>query len=79
MTSEDKSGLLSRRAMTIAAESLGAFRVLMVHGARQSGKTTLARQLGQELGATHVSLDNEDDRAVAAADGRTFLEALGSR
>jgi hypothetical protein len=31
--------------------------------------------LGQELGAAYVSLDNDDERDVAAADSRTFLSA----
>lgn len=71
-------GLLPRRATAVAAESLGAFRVVMIHGARQAGKTTLARALAERIGAGYVSLDSEVDRAFAAADGRTFLDALGT-
>lgn len=70
--------LLPRRTAAIAAESLGAFRALMIHGPRQAGKTTLAQSLGSSVGARYVSLDSDDDRATAAADGRTFLEAWGT-
>ncbi len=64
--------------MAVAEESLGVFRVLMIHGPRQAGKTTLARALGRRVDAGYVSLDSDEDRAFAAADGRTFLEALGT-
>ena len=77
MTSNDMPRMLPRKARAVAAESLSVFRVVLVHGPRQAGKTTLAQALGRELGAGYVSLDDQDDRAFAAADGRTFLEALG--
>lgn len=77
MSCIDPGELIPRRAMAIAAESLLEFRVLVIHGARQVGKTTLARALGEAIDARYVSLDSADDRAFAAADGRTFLDALG--
>lgn len=39
--------LIPRRATGIAAGALQDFRVLVVHGARQVGKTTLVRELGR--------------------------------
>ncbi|MGQ0846826.1 MAG: ATP-binding protein [Sporichthyaceae bacterium] len=70
-------GLVARRAAAVAAEALGDSRVLVLHGARQVGKTTLARELGASIGAGYVSMDSADDRAFAAQDARSFLEALG--
>lgn len=70
--------LIPRRAMAVAAESLQDFRGLVIHGARQVGKTTIARALGQQIGARYVSLDGADDRLAAAADARTFLEVYGT-
>ncbi len=40
-------------------EALDAFRVVVLHGARQSGKTTLAKQVAAERGGTYTTLDDE--------------------
>lgn len=64
--------------MAIAAESLGDFRALVIHGARQVGKTTMAQALALHVNAHYVSLDNEDQRRAAAADVHGFLDALGT-
>jgi hypothetical protein len=47
-----------RRAVALVTESLSAFRVVVMHGARQVGKTTLARALAAEIGATYATLDD---------------------
>lgn len=65
--------LIERRALSIARESLGAFRVLVIHGARQVGKTTSALALGAEYGAEFVTLDDGDERQAANDDPRGFL------
>ncbi|MFN2497293.1 MAG: ATP-binding protein [Pseudonocardiaceae bacterium] len=69
------SGYVPRRAAEILSESLSAFRVVIVHGARQVGKTTVARALAQQLGATYLTLDDTDVLSVARADPPTFLSA----
>ena len=48
-------------------------RVILIHGARQSGKTTLARMIAQERGGTYVSMDDEVLRASILEDPITFL------
>lgn len=58
--------------------SLEAFRVVVLHGARQTGKTTSARLVAERRGAGYVSLDRADDLAAAAYDPPTFLESLGT-
>ena len=78
MTGLLSSGYLPRKAAEILPESLSAFRVVIVHGARQVGKTTVARDFAQQLGATYLTLDDADVLSVAQADPPTFLSASGS-
>ena len=54
-------------------EALEWSRVVMLHGARQCGKTTLARMIAERRGGTYVSLDDEAQRRIALADPLTFL------
>ena len=51
--------------------------MIMLHGARQCGKTTLARMIAERRGGTYVSLDDEAELRIAQADPITFL--LGRR
>lgn len=57
-------------------ESLNAFRVVLLHGARQSGKTTLARLVAAERGGSYASLDDRATLEAALADPLTFLAGL---
>ena len=41
------------------AEALTGFRVVVLHGARQSGKTTLAQRVVAERGGTYITLEDE--------------------
>ena len=52
---------------------LDAFRVVVLHGARQCGKTTLARAVAAERGGTYTTLDDPAVLAAALDDPRTFL------
>ncbi len=54
-------------------EALDTFRVVVLHGARQSGKTTLAKQVAAERGGTYTTLDDEQTRLAALEDPLTFL------
>ena len=45
----------------------------MLHGARQSGKTTLAKQVAAGRGGTYTTLDDEQTLLAALEDPRTFL------
>ncbi|MYE68166.1 MAG: AAA family ATPase, partial [Acidimicrobiia bacterium] len=45
--------------------SLDAARVVVLHGARQSGKTTLARQIARKRGGSYVTLDDDASRHAA--------------
>ncbi len=52
---------------------LDAFRVVVLHGARQCGKTTLARAVAAARGGTYTTLDDPAVLAAALDDPRTFL------
>ena len=49
----------------------------MLHGARQSGKTTLARQIARKRGGSYVTLDDDASRHAALEDPMAYLSALG--
>ena len=49
-------------------EALDTFRVVVLHGARQSGKTTLAKQVAAERDGTYTTLDDEQTRLAALED-----------
>lgn len=55
------------------SEALDSFRVVVLHGARQSGKTTLAKQVAADRGGTYTTLDDEQTLLAALEDPRTFL------
>ena len=57
-------------------DSLEASRVVVLHGARQSGKTTLARQVAQRRGGSYVTLDDDASRLAALDDPLEYLSGL---
>jgi predicted AAA+ superfamily ATPase len=68
--------LIGRHLESRVHEALDAFRVVVVHGARQCGKTTLARQVIEQRGGSYVSLDDDVQREAAHNDPMTFLTGL---
>jgi predicted AAA+ superfamily ATPase len=67
------SAYLPRRAAQRVIEALGDTRVVLVNGARQSGKSTLVRRIGRETGAAWYALDDGVTRAHAAHDPDGFV------
>ncbi|MFG1707456.1 ATP-binding protein [Nonomuraea sp. M3C6] len=65
--------LVARRIADHAVEFLEAFRVVIINGPRQSGKTTLLRQLEACRGGTYLTLDDGTLRAAAHADPEVFV------
>jgi predicted AAA+ superfamily ATPase len=66
---EAVSGLFSRRAERMAAEALADTRVVVVNGARQVGKSTLAELIvAGSTGARELYLDDQAVRSAAEAD-----------
>jgi len=62
-----------RRAADAVLDALADTRVVLVNGARQSGKSTLVRRIGRESGADWYSLDDADTKRFAADDPRSFV------
>ncbi len=68
--------LVGRHMRPRLADALGSARVVILHGARQCGKTTLARAVAAERGGTYITLDDQQMLDAARADPRTFLRAF---
>jgi predicted AAA+ superfamily ATPase len=76
MESGDGEERLVKRHLTeTVLNYLNDFRVVVINGPRQSGKTTLLRELHGHLGGTFTSLDRSGDLAAAREDPIGFVEA----
>jgi hypothetical protein len=60
-------------------EALGDTPAVLIHGPRQSGKTTLARAVGEPRGYRYVSFDDEAMRAAAKTDPVGFVNGLPAK
>jgi len=60
-------------------EALADSPVVLIHGPRQSGKTTLARHHGEERGYRYYSFDDEAVRSAADDDPAGFVAGLPDR
>ena len=69
--------LIDRRIAEVAVESLENFRGVVIQGARQVGKSTLANLLAARVGASTTTLDRAEDLSLALSDPRLFLDSLG--
>ncbi len=74
MTTRDTTlyNMLKRWVADQVKEALDGFRVGVVNGPRQSGKTTLVRQVAEELGGSYFSLDDPAVLSVAREDPARF-------
>jgi len=68
-----------RFAQPRLVQALSDSPVVLIHGARQSGKTTLAQLVGKKLGFTYFSFDDDVTRAAADADPVGFVGDLPAR
>lgn len=71
----DLPRLLDRRIATVASEYLQSFRVVVVHGPRQAGKTTLMRMLAARHGGELRNLDDDAMAGAARQDPVGFVQA----
>jgi uncharacterized protein len=63
---------LVRTCSTVTEEYLSTFRVVILNGPRQAGKTTLLRHMQREHGGTLLNLDNEQLLQAAVSDPLAF-------
>ena len=71
--------LYPRYAESLLAQALADSPVVLVHGPRQSGKTTLVRQLGEPRGYDYVSFDDPVALGAATDDPVGFVASLPAR
>ena len=60
-------------------EALADTPVVLIHGQRQCGKTTLALQVGGKAGYTYISFDDDVRSASAEADPVGFVAELADK
>jgi len=68
-----------RFASATLEDALADTPVVLVHGPRQCGKTTLARMVGKRLGHTYVTFDDDTQLAAAASDPAGFVANLPAK
>jgi len=68
-----------RCAEPALAEALADSPVVLIHGPRQCGKSTLAKMLGKKQGYTYTSFDDEVVRAAAESDPVGFVDGFSER
>jgi len=74
-----ETALYPRYAEPRLIEGLADSPVVLIHGPRQCGKTTLAQLVGKRLRYTYVSLDDDVARGAAEADPAGFTADLPER
>ncbi|MGE8498562.1 MAG: ATP-binding protein [Pseudomonas sp.] len=57
-------------------EALQDTPVILIHGSRQSGKTTLAQAIGRDEGHHYISFDDDNQLQAAKADPVGFIKRL---
>ena len=67
---------IARLAEAQVRAGLDFMRIVALVGPRQSGKTTLARQIAQDRGMNFVSLDDDQTRSIANDDPGGFIQGL---
>ena len=70
--------MIARRVEKIVRDALAFQAAVAVIGPRQVGKTTLAREIGDELNAVYVDLEDRADREKLE-EPRMFLERFEDR
>jgi uncharacterized protein len=71
--------LTPRFAQSVLSEALDDSPVVLLHGPRQCGKSTLARVLGEQRGYEYITFDDDVIRAAAHSDPIGFVESLADR
>ena len=65
--------MIKRKIEKKLETALQNFRIVMLNGARQSGKTTLVKLLAKEQNMDYITLDDPDKLNLAKTDPKNFL------
>lgn len=68
-----------RLATPLLRQALAESPVVLIHGPRQCGKTTLAQTVGEELGYSYFSFDDAVTMSAAKSDPVGFVDDLPER
>ena len=74
-----KTRFYPRYAEGLLVEALADSPAVLIHGPRQSGKSTIARVVGDPRGYDYISFDDDVARAAAESDPAGFVARLAER
>jgi uncharacterized protein len=60
--------VIARHSLDLVTRALDSFRVVVVNGPRQAGKSTLVELLHEQIGGTRITLDDRDVLRTARTD-----------
>lgn len=66
--------MINRKINKKLATALKSFRIILLNGPRQAGKTTLAKALSAEYGMLYLTLDDPNKLTLAQQDPKNFLQ-----
>jgi len=69
---------IKRSITPIVHELLKDFKIVSINGPRQSGKTTLSKDIAKELGMAYYTFDDESTKITAKNNPRNFIKQLSS-
>ncbi len=73
------NALYHRFTEDVLLEALQDTPVVLIHGSRQCGKTTLAQSIGEQRGYHYISFDDDNQLQAAKADPVSFVQSLPER
>lgn len=65
--------LTARHLLSVVESAVRHFRVVLIHGPRQSGKTTLSKLVADKMGGTYWSLEDDATRSAVLDDPLHYL------
>jgi predicted AAA+ superfamily ATPase len=69
---------IKRSITPIVYELLKDFKIVSINGPRQSGKTTLSKEIAKELGMVYYTFDNASTKITAQNNPANFIKQLTS-
>jgi len=68
--------MLNRFIEEVVSQYLATFRVVLLVGARQAGKSTLVKEIAKDRGLTYRTLDNATELSRASTDPQGYIRNL---